>query len=521
EEYFAAARLLGELGPEAASAVDALRGELPGSDTLYTIRLAESLGRIGPDARESVAQLKAKITDDLSAPTFRTAAAIAIWRISRDEDVAELLRKSLTGPKQARPQPHVALWRIDPSDATITELAKKLTSEDLNEVFLAADVLGPKAKGAVPSLLKILKEPRDVAQVEQAIAILRRIGPDAKDALEPLRVSAKAEVKTEVVIAARIAIYQIEPKAENALAIAELLEDKDMRVAAAQALKELRPTGQATVVELIFALENADEEVRLAAAGALWRIEKHNTALPAVIKLLKSSNAKVRKGAATDLGLEFGPAAKRAVAELTKRLFDRNSSVRAAAAEALGRIGPDAKSAAPALLTLLDGEEPASVQSAACEALGVIAPTDKDAVVAALRKKLDHPSALVRAHAALALYLVSAEKVGVEEEAIRGMGNRSYQVRITAAEAAWRMNKNGRAIPLLVRALEDSNLTGLESDNERYMAIRALGRIGNDGKPAVAELVRLVNHRDFTLSTAARVALKAIDPDAAKAAGVK
>src|SRR5207249_6228340 len=101
-------------------------------------------------------------------------------------------------------------------------------------------------------------------------------------------------------------------------------------------------------------------------------------------------------------------------------------------------------------------------------------------------------------HAALALARVAGDKAG-EKEADRGLGHRTYQVRITAAEALWRMKQDARAVPLLVRVLEESNLDGLSGENERYMAARALGRVGSAAKPAVPELVKLVTHHDAML----------------------
>jgi HEAT repeat protein len=169
---------------------------------------------------------------------------------------------------------------------------------------------------------------------------------------------------------------------------------------------------------------------------------------------------------------------------------------------------------------VLEGDEPAFVQSAACEALGLVLPADKESALAVLKSKLEHPSPLVRVHAALAMFLVAGDKTG-EQEAIRGLGNRSHQVRITAAETLWRMGKDGRSIPLLVRTLEEANLSGTEGENERYMAARALGRIGPDAKDAVPELLKIIDARDPDLAATARASLKAIDPDEARKAGVK
>ncbi len=533
EEQQAAARLLGELGPEAVSALLAIQKELVESDAAFGYHLLDALGRIGPEAKNVIPAIQVKVKQDENLPLFRLQAAVALWRITRDEEAIKQLRDAVAGKKLTRPLPHTALLRLDQSKDTLDVFAKQLKSEDRADVLFAADALGAKAKDAVPAFAKILTTVANVlkgaepppagfeellSSAAPLVAVLGQIGPDAKAALEPLTIIAKAKHPT-LSFPAAVAVYQIDPKADNALVIAAFLDDKDNRAKAAVALRELRPTGKAVAIELLVALDSADEDLRLDAAVALWRVEKNAAAFKAMRKLLASSNAKVRERAAMDLGYEFGADAKPAVPDLVKRLFDPRSSVRSTSAEALGRLGATAKDAAPALIAVIEGDEPAFVQSAACEALGRIEPAEKPAVVATLKVKLEHPAPLVRAHAALALVMLG-DQTG-KEEATRGLTHRAHHVRITAAEAIWRINKDGRAIPLLVRALEESNLTGTDGDNERYMAARALGRIGADAKPAVPELLKLLGHPDGHLDATARAALKAIDPDAAKNAGVK
>jgi HEAT repeat protein len=534
-EQQAAAQLLGDLGPEAAPAVLALQEALVDADALVTYRIAEALGRIGAGAKDAVPLLKSKAKDHREAAVFRVPSAVALWRINRDPDAAELLRKALAEKKATRPLPHDALLRIDPSPESVEEIAKHLKSEDEKEVAIAAAALGKRAKEIVPRFVKPLTELAKVLQGEpppegynaakgaedaqRAIAVLGAIGPGAKPALEPLRVLAK-EKRLAIGLPAAVLVYQLDPKPDNALVLTEFLENKDERLAAAEALKQLRPTGKAVAVELLVALDSTDDEFRLAAACALWRVEKNPAALKAAVKSLRAAGARIRERAAVEIGAEFGPDAKPAVPDLVKRLFDSHAAVRSATAEALGRVGPGAKDAAPALVAVLEGDEPAFVQSAACEALGLVEPADKEAALAALKPKLEHPAPLVRVHAALAMFRVAGDKSG-EQEAIRGLGSRSHQVRITAAEALWRMGKDGRSIPLLIRALEESNLSGTEGENERYMAARALGRVGPDAKDAVPELLKLIDARDPDLAATARAALKAIDPDAAKNAGIK
>lgn len=517
DEAHAAAKLFAELGPEAAPAVPALNDRLAGADPLLTALICDALSRIGTAAKDALPALKTKVGEDANPVLYRASAALALWRVNRDPDAAPLLRAALANPK-GRILPYSPLWRIDQSKETVDALAKELQGGDPAKALSAARVLGARSKETLPALLKLLKAEDPSVQLDAAL-MLGGFGPDAKGGLDLLQRIAESKSPGASVPAA-VAAYRIAPSAKAARVLTDYLEDKNLGYEAAEALKELRPANQAVALELVAALDGPDENVRLASAVALWRTEKNVRALPAVTKLLRSNDPQVRATAATDLGGEFGADARPAVPDLTKRLFDPFASVRASSAEALGRVGPDAKAAVKPLLALLDGYEPGFVHSAACEALGLIRPEDKDEVVAALKAKLKSLDALVRVHAALALLRVAGDASGAKEVEA-GLTWRTHHVRITAAEAAWLINKDARAVPLLTRALEESNLEGTGSENERYMAARALGRIGADAKDAVPELVKLVGHRDYALAAAARTALKAVDPAAAAKAGVK
>ena len=372
----------------------------------------------------------------------------------------------------------------------------------------------------MPLLGKLLahKEPNVRAR---AVVALNRLGPAAKEAADALRGAVKDDSPV-IAFWANVALCRFDPKPDAVAAVAGYLTDRDptLRLDAAEVIGSLGAGGKPAVPRLIVARTDANEQVRLAAALALWRVEQHPTALPAAAEMLRSPDPRMRALAAVDIGGVIGPEARSVVPDLVKRLFDPFAHVRSAAAEAIGRIGPAASTAAPALLAGLEGDEPAFVQSAACEALGLIQPTDKDAAVALLKKKLDDADPVTRIHAAIALWQVAGDKAGAKK-AERGPGYRTHQVRITAAEYLWRTKQDARAVPLLIRTLEESNLDGSEGDNERYMAARALGRIGTSAKPAAPELVKLLNHHDGALAATAAESLKAIDPEAAQKAGVK
>ena len=84
------------------------------------------------------------------------------------------------------------------------------------------------------------------------------------------------------------------------------------------------------------------------AAGALAKLGETATALPVLVKLLKSQDASVRENAACELG-NIGPAAKGGIGALADLLVDKDWEVRSAAARAMGQMGPDARAVAPAL----------------------------------------------------------------------------------------------------------------------------------------------------------------------------
>ena len=363
------------------------------------------------------------------------------------------------------------LWRIDSGKEAQAALTELLKSEKPEIAIAAAGVLGEKAKDAIPLLGKMLahKEPNVRAR---AVVALSRLGTAAKEVAEQLRGAMKDD-SPQIAFWAAVAVCRLDPKPDAVAAVAGYLSDPNpsMRLDAVEVIASLGASGKPAAPRLTVALSDNEEQTRLAAALALWRVEPNPTALSFAVERLRSPDPQIRSQAALLLGATFGADAKPAVPELVKRLFDSFSAVRSSAAEALGRIGPAAKDAAPALLTLLDGDEPAFVQSAACEALGLIQPADKDAASAILKKKLEHLDPLTRIHAALALWLIAGDKTG-QKEAERALGYRTYHVRITAAETLWRIKQDARVVPLLVRTLEESNLDGTQGENERYMAAR-------------------------------------------------
>jgi HEAT repeat protein len=146
-------------------------------------------------------------------------------------------------------------------------------------------------------------------------------------------------------------------------------ERRQLRDAAAQALREIGPGAKTLALTLIERLKNEDNKVREIAAQALGHIVPNNeAAVPALIESLKD-HAGVPTAAAWALG-EIGPPAKAAVPALIEALEADDKWIRLRAAQALGKIGPEAEAAVPALIKILKNKnEETFVRWRAAEAL--------------------------------------------------------------------------------------------------------------------------------------------------------
>ncbi|MBI4733162.1 MAG: HEAT repeat domain-containing protein [Chloroflexi bacterium] len=184
---------------------------------------------------------------------------------------------------------------------------------------------------------------------DNAADSLAEIGPDAAEAVPEL-INALSDVEDKVRIRAVTALRQIGPAAAEAVpALIGLLEDESLSYAHSSII---------------------------AAIGKIGPVE---TVLPTLVSALKDTDAAVRETAAEALGA-YGAAAAPAVPDLIPLLADEDVDVRKAAADALGLIGPAASAAVPALIEALNTETEWTVQFRLVDALGSIGPEAAPAV---------------------------------------------------------------------------------------------------------------------------------------------
>ncbi len=249
------------------------------------------------------------------------------------------------------------------------------------------------------------------------------------------------------------------------------------RGTAAEVLAQMQPKPVEVVPFLLEATKDKEGLVRVQAGNALWQIGQRPEAIQILAEGLKDKDPVVRKHAIFALS-NSGSAAKAAIPALIEALKDENPASMAAvlAADMLGKFGPEAKEAVPALVQALESKFPAHVGSAV-DALGNIGPEAK-AAVPALIKLMHKPAALV--------------------------------VRIESA-----LSRIGTpAVPALIETLN------AKEDWVRLHAARALRDMTPPPREAVPALTRLLKNEHSGVQQIAREALKKIDPEAAKRAGV-
>lgn len=216
---------------------------------------------------------------------------------------------------------------------TIAKLARELTSEDLNDRFDAASLIGTHRVTGAADLL------------------VARIG-----------------VETDRQVNERITWAAVQILDATLPGVLAKL-DSDDPAARAQAAHVLSKTGRAEFADRLVALvedENTDVAIKGYRAAA-------NTGEPSVLPVLANrlgDGDAMQRDALTNALVSFG---EESVASLTEALSHPDVAVRAHAAEALGHLGAEADAALDALVAAT-ADDDASVRQVATSALGQLGP---------------------------------------------------------------------------------------------------------------------------------------------------
>ncbi len=268
---------LGQMGPEARSAVPALTEALADRDESIRQWAAYALGQIGPAARAALPALREALGD---ANTFaRLKAAEALWALAPQEEPAIETFVAALGDANwlAARESAYALGKLGkrarPAAAALGAALQGKSSEVRKA---AAEALRKiDAASAVAALTAALRSEDKYVRMESAF-LLGELGPEAAAALSGL-LEALRDRSWLVVRAAAVALGQIGPAARAAVPalIAALNDDHELvRQAAAEALGRIGPAAEAAAPALGEALKDKDTDVSKEAANALRKVSE-------------------------------------------------------------------------------------------------------------------------------------------------------------------------------------------------------------------------------------------------------
>lgn len=408
----------------------------------------------------------------------------------------------------------------------VQTLMGRLKDPDNNVRFSAVEVLamfGPAAREAVPALIEVLNELRDLKVQawppdEQALRVvedvlvekmalrhqvsiaLEKIGtPEAHEAVRSLVRDAPLSVRdaplsarllSESAVIRHAALQEIDsltPEEKRGL-IALLRSQVGVSDAGsydAYAIDALRKIGRIAVPELMAALAGGDPSTSAQAAFALGAMgpEAHE-AIPLLIETLEADpDINVRVAAASALGM-IGSLTEEVVPALIGVVNSQQEarSTRVAAIEALGRIGPAAREAIPSLIDEL--KVVSFAETASAEALGKIGP---------------------EAIGPLSRFLVETVETQEREVGAAGASHALLQAIYALGEIGPAANS---VVPILIKALE-------EWDYNRLFVIKTLGKVGIGNAETVPALIRAL--QDTELREDAALLLAKIGPAAQEA----
>ncbi|MEN6641078.1 MAG: HEAT repeat domain-containing protein, partial [Armatimonadia bacterium] len=180
------------------------------------------------------------------------------------------------------------------------------TSEWYAQVMIAWAIrrMGPAGKEAVPALGEVLGKSKDVWVKREVAATLGEIGPEARAALPQLTAALK-DPNGFVRVAAAKSLYQIDRDASGVPLLIEALKNYDIvgpRIAA-DALAEMGEGARPALPALVTTLKDPAPCAQVAAARALWLIDKSTQGVPMLIAALSDEVTEVRERASATLKL--------------------------------------------------------------------------------------------------------------------------------------------------------------------------------------------------------------------------
>jgi HEAT repeat protein len=272
--------------------------------------------------------------------------------------------------------------------------------------------------------------------------------------------------------------------------------DRYSATVACDVIGMLGPRAHAAVPFLLDALTSDDAFIVIAAAEALWRVDRRvDVALPHLARLFPDYGEKV-----CDTITQIGPAAAPLIGQVVAALESDDWDLQWAAADALGCMGSD-DPAVLATLTAALGHDSSTVASAAARALARIGAT----AVPALSDILRQPEDPRAEWAADALGQIGPAARDAAELLRAQLHSQRRGLAAWSAIALAKITGDESAVPMLVKLLER-----IDRDDLRQQAALGLKAIGPRASAAVQALNALRDDPDDDVRMAVEAALSAV-----------
>jgi HEAT repeat protein len=335
-----AADALRRVGPLTAAEVPVLRETLKAAAPAARLHAVRALKQLGRSADAVVTDLVQLLHDPDREVRVTTAAALPALDRGSPVALAGLADALRDRDGDVRREAADALLRLEPTEAVraLTGALRDQVGDVRRDAAAALGRAGDAAKSAIPELTLALNDPSPVVRVGAARTLLK-VGPP-NDAVLHVLGGALQEDHVDLRRDAASLLDGVGAPARPVLpALATALQDKDPQVrqhAVSAVEKASDPRATVALPQLLRALR--DKELRGHAFGAMARIG--SAAVPDLLMALDDKDEHIRLGAAQALG-KIGPAAQDAARALAFSSHnDKDAAVRRAAAEAVKAIRP-------------------------------------------------------------------------------------------------------------------------------------------------------------------------------------
>ncbi len=492
---------------------------------------AHNLVEIGQHAIEILPAIKRALND--SDPEVRLQAALCLENLEQSDPAALPIFveafDSCTGDSVIGIT--IALIKYDPArtPAVVKRLIEMLASDDHRlrvGAIQALQRIGTPAESCVPALIELLKDENEEIRCNAIRARGRFKAEQAKPALlgqlrDPLPV---------VRGCAAAALFQFKPLGReigqallDSLKLSARVSPPDGVERGIDKIAEAVPDA---VEQLTAMLSSERAGTREAAARVLASLKlAAKPAIPALLKALEDANPQVRAAAAYALGTVAAPGNEEVLAALLRTVHDKEADVRLRVVGALEQLAPDAPRVEEALIALLRDNAP-HVQARAASVLGVrrlisLLKDERAENRRSIVSFLANPSIEVddtEEFAVLLVPLLSDANADFRRLVVEALGHLAAQGQPPSVAQQGGLpqqpNRNWvvkQVVPAIAQHLKDKDAT------IRAASASALGQIGVEAKSAIGQLTEAVDDPEISVRGDAVFALERSKADAQRA----